>query len=438
MSSLIDEDVVAIDRKLKAIDTEGIARKMGLMQRNNRKLSMENLLKSIIALSGSGTLRLERIASYAKLVLGTGYSKQAVNKRIKEGFDKFIIAVAAQLFSSDAGNGVRIPSGAFCGFKRVLLQDSTNISLPERYKNIFPGSSNQNGSKSSLKIQLVMDMLAGSIADFRLSGFTRNDQAAARDILEVAEPGDLVLRDLGYFVLSTFEKLIQRGIYFISRYSHTVLVYDPVTGDQLQLEKIVNENLTLDTHVLLGKSKLVPMRLIAIPLPVKVADERRRKAKLNRDKRLRPSRKRLHLMGWNIYVTNVEKDQWTPEQAQATYRLRWQIEIIFKAWKSHLKITELNTSSESLLKASIAAKLVFCIITHKIHQTLEMLAPDKRHVSIIRVANLLSHCATLFASIILRVDPEQLLTHLIENHVYYEKREDRYNMQKAINVLLLG
>ena len=283
-----------------------------------------------------------------------------------------------------------------------------------------------------------MDLLAGSIAHFSLSGFTRNDQSAARDILEVAGPGDLVLRDLGYFVLETFSEMIRRGIYFISRYSHKVSICDPETHRLLDLEKMVDKENTLDTCVLLGAKRLVPVRLIAVPVHIKVADERRRKAKQDRDKRLHPSKKRLYLMGWDIYVTNVDNDQWTPAQAQSIYWLRWKIEIIFKAWKSHLEIAGLNTASEALLNTSIAAKLVFCIITHKIHQSLEMLAPQKKHVSIIRVAKLISECATLFASIILNVPPDKLLAHLIENHVYYEQRKDRRNMQEAVEHLLLG
>jgi hypothetical protein len=66
----------------------------------------------------------------------------------------------------------------------------------------FPGAANQGNKKqATLKIQVIYDLLSETFAHFSLSGFTRTDQAASADVLTVAQAGDLVLRDLGYFVL---------------------------------------------------------------------------------------------------------------------------------------------------------------------------------------------------------------------------------------------
>jgi hypothetical protein len=48
-----------------------------------------------------------------------------------------------------------------------------------------------------------------------LSGFTRNDQAAAADILTVTRPGDLILRDLGYFALPVLAAIEAKGAFFL-------------------------------------------------------------------------------------------------------------------------------------------------------------------------------------------------------------------------------
>ena len=97
-------------------------------------------------------------------------------------------------------------------FERVLIADSTSIGLPKVLAPFFPGASNQTGSKQAqLKIQAYYDLRNESFVDFSLSSFRKNDQAASKDILAVAQPNDLILRDLGYFVLDVFKQLDQRG-----------------------------------------------------------------------------------------------------------------------------------------------------------------------------------------------------------------------------------
>jgi len=54
-------------------------------------------------------------------------------------------------------------------------------------------------------------------------------------ILQVARSGDLVLRDLGYFVLENFGKMMQSGIFFISKLKVKTSLYDPQNGEQISL-----------------------------------------------------------------------------------------------------------------------------------------------------------------------------------------------------------
>src|SRR5258706_533106 len=72
--------------------------------------------------------------------------------------------------------------GLLTPFRRVLLHDSTVEALPDHLAKIFPGSRNQHKSFAALKIQFISDLLSGQALHLSLSGFTRNDQAAAPDI----------------------------------------------------------------------------------------------------------------------------------------------------------------------------------------------------------------------------------------------------------------
>ena len=117
----------------------------------------------------------------------------------------------------------------------------------------------------------------------------------------------------------------------------------------------------LDTWLYLGKQARVPVRLVAIPVPDKVANERRRKLlkNKNRDRRLNPGKEQLALCGWEIFVTNVTEIVWTIQDVSNAYGLRWRIEIIFKAWKSHFNITEFTDGSKDYVQILIYARLIF-------------------------------------------------------------------------------
>src|SRR5205807_2210411 len=113
------------------------------------------------------------------------------------------------------------------------------------------------------------------------------------------------------------------------------------------------------------------VRLVAIPVPEEVANERRRKAKAQ-DRRSRPSAKRLFLMSWSLLLTNVPKSLWPAKVLPVIYRLRWRIEMIFKAWKSHLGLRELNCRTANLLRLSVMSRLLFCVLVYRFCQALEL------------------------------------------------------------------
>jgi len=434
---VIRENIAKIKTELEQLDTETIARQAGFLQRTERKLSVNNLLLALLALSTGVAPTLERIAAVSRLILGESYSKQALSKRINSGVDEFLAQVISRIFSDVKGRSVK--GGAFASFNRVLLHDSTTIKLPGRFHSAFKGNSNRTKRKLALmKIQLVSDLLSERILHLSLSGFTRNDQAASGDIFSVARAGDLVLRDLGYFVVKSFKLMIDRNIFFLSRCRGGVMLLDPQTDKRIDLRKVLKKQGALDMDVLLSSTEKVPVRLVCCPVPEAVANERRRKAKTNRDKRHTPSKESLFLMGWSIFVTNVGRDVWNSKDFQPIYRLRWRIEIIFKAWKSHLKITELNVANEMMLRLSIMTKLLFCALTHHVCFALEILSPATLHVSLLRMARIFADCAILIAAIVLDVSPAELLSYLIKSHGFYERRSDRKNFSQLASVCALG
>lgn len=109
-------------------------------------------------------------------------------------------------------------------FDHVYIQDSTQIELNEHLAEHFKGSGG-GASKSSLKIDLLFELKQFVIAKLLLSKGTMPDQNRAGSVFDVLKRGDLIIRDLGYFVIESFQQIADHGAYYLSRYKHKVTVY---------------------------------------------------------------------------------------------------------------------------------------------------------------------------------------------------------------------
>ncbi len=198
--------------EIENMDIETVARETGFQKRSQLNIDIKDLALGVLAMVSTGRLSGERVASSVARRARKRYSKQALHKRIGSCAGNFLLAVFSRCMQPTMKEAVS--HGLFSSFKRILLHDSTTIPLPKRYASHFPGSSNQRTAFSQLKIQVVCDLLIGRVEHLSLSGFTRNDQRASPDILTLLRPGDLIIRDLGYFVLSVFADIIAAKAFF--------------------------------------------------------------------------------------------------------------------------------------------------------------------------------------------------------------------------------
>lgn len=409
---------------LKQLDLTAMARQTGFVLRELRKLHLDVLVKAWLGLAGSGMPTLERMLGGMALLGHESYTKQALSEHMRKSCcDRFFSTVLMSVLWSDAHQVIRKGRLGVCG--RIWVHDSTTIALPDRFAADFPGCVNQSRrTLSQLKLQCVFDLDKLDLAQFSLSGFTRNDQAAAGDILAIAKAGDLVLRDLGYFSLAAFAAFREESIHFLSRYRHLISLFDPLTHKPLNLPKLLKRQLRLDIQVCLGSDQ-VPVRLVALPVPPEIANRRRRQA--YRDCRARPSKESLFLMGWNLFITDLSASNCPPKIIAEIYRIRWTIEIIFKAWKSCLRLDRLNTHSRGMLRFSVLTQLLLCALTLDLCATLRHLRPPDRPPSILRVAAILANHSGLIACVVFQQSPAHLLNALLIAQGSYERRRNRKN-----------
>jgi transposase len=103
----------------------------------------------------------------------------------------------------------------------------------------------------------------------------------------------------------------------------------------------------LETSIYIGATAHVASRLIAVRVPEVSVNKRRRIARKTAQKKgYTPSQTHLTLMAWNLLVTNVPPTLWNTATIVKVYPLRWQIERIFKSWKSYLHVASITTQKE--------------------------------------------------------------------------------------------
>ena len=431
-----------IQKQLSDLNVEKIARDTEFYKVSPHKISLANLMLAFFSMALTGKNGYHTWAKNLGKLIGGTVSKVALWKKMGKEQRDCLQAILEQTFNIKLS--VRFVAGKnsqmlFSPFGEIYLQDSTIIALPEALKDYYKGNVSKGKQKSSIRIQVVFALLSGSFREFGLGSFTDNDQGASGGIIELLKKGDLVIRDLGYFVLNVFSQIASEGAFFLSHLRYGINIYDARTGQQIQRKEVLKDNI-IDRQILLGAKEKLPCRLVAVKLPDHVVAERRRKAKENRDKRLNPSTEYMESLGWAIFITNISAQVWSPEQILKAYRIRWHIEIIFKGWKSHLNMARLvpeapkaNRREEKYLSlykyrldSTILMMLIFIIIFQiNIYTSLGFKIWQKSG-KLISSLKLCAYIADLREKILECFSLEDLETD-IAYYATYEKRRKRLN-----------
>lgn len=350
----------ALDHELALLQAEQkIGKETGFIRRRPRKIEPLQLLKAFFILLPDSCPSLRSLAVTLSALRSQSISKQAIARRIGKPWVEFLKQILSLLLCKHIRSGT---TTAFNAFNRVLLHDSSVLPLPGKMARYYKGSSNWHGRYSQAKVQAILDIKSRSYIKFDVTSFARNDQSAASDVLSIIRAGDIIIRDLGYFVIDILRRIHKARAFFVSRYHHRCSIFDH-NCNPLDILALLEKDTMLDRWVRIGSVEKMPVRMIALPLAPHVASERRRLARQCGDGRFQPGKKYLQLLGWSIFITNVTEDIWDAQKISDIYKLRWRIEIVFKAWKSHFGITSYShTSSRYQIESIIYTRLIYVLL----------------------------------------------------------------------------
>jgi hypothetical protein len=402
----------------------------GFKRRERGKINAKRLILGFMTMVSRKMNTYEAWSQEISLIARESVSKQAIEERMNPDTTKMLKMVLEDELGKSILSQQRQHSRRSQVFHSIHIEDSTIFNLPSELSFAFPGNVSLGKKKSQVKIHALYNYTNNTFGFLDLHSFTRNDQSLSPRILTYIRPGDLILRDMGFLVLDVLDQINSQGSFFISRKKSQIQVFDVNTDQEINLIDVLRKKRFIDKEVLVGKTSRIKMRLVVIPLPPDQASSRRRKAKKDRDKRLKHGKEYYELLGYNIFITNLAQSDFNPEEIQKLYALRWQIEIIFKTWKSCFSMEKLmpaKCNNPYRIYCLIYLWLLFILLFQTEWFSHYLDSPSmKYNLSILKMGRFF----LLYFDRIIMEDIDDFILALIIGKCKYEKRNDRLNMSQ--------
>lgn len=272
----------------------------------------------------------------------------------------------------------------------ILLIDSSSSSLPKAAKLIFPAP-RKNVAPASVKLHLCFNLFKGTIDWFNITEATSHDRNSFPEIKSLK--GKLIIFDLGYWDYFLLAEIIKCGGFFLTRVksSASIKVTSVVSGLPKHFEgwylfdrrfpskpKKIVEVIGQFSH---NYNPLFEARVIGFWNPIK-----------------------CH---YHWYVTNLAAPA---EMIYPLYRLRWQIELIFKSLKSTFRLADFTTANPNIIYTLIFSALIATMITYPIGfiLALEFKENKKLTPSYQRAAMIIANSSEFFIEYLLSRTPKNL------------------------------
>lgn len=297
---------------------------------------------------------------------GTPISRQGLDYRFDRKAVQFLRAVLEASLKLRV-QAMPLTEGLLSRFSSVDVVDSSVISLPNELASAWQGCGGfgENASVAALKLHLRWDLRSGGLKGLDLSAGTVHDRQS-QVYQQGHERGSLQLTDLGYFKLDDFEGIDQEGAYWLSRYKLKTKLFE-LDGKAIDLKTWLPQKRgeRLDCEVLLGQSKRLACRLVAERVPLWVVQQRHERLKETaRQNQSEVSQEALEMAHWTIYLTNLPAELLATAEVFVLGRYRWQIELLFKLWKSDLAVDKWASCKPERILVEIYTKLLGAIVTH--------------------------------------------------------------------------
>ena len=324
---------------------------------------------------------------------GLEISAQGLEQRFGEASAKFMQALLEEVVGHVIKTSLHKDTELLKRFTRIHIQDGSVIGLPDGCVQVWQGlQPKKKKGCSAVKLHVSLEYKSGQVSGPALANGREHDQKSPF-FHQTLQAGELRITDLGFFNLDQLKNDAEAGGFWIIRHKNDVTLYE--NDKELDLASFLKKQHSdvVDIPIQLGKTHRLPCRLIALRADKQTAAKRIRKLRADAKKGKKSvSAERMLLAHWTIMLTNAPQDLLAPLEVFALLRLRWQIELLFKLWKTYSHIDESESENPWRVLTEMYAKLIAVLIQQWILLASVWHIPNK---SIVLAASLIQTYAIL-------------------------------------------
>lgn len=371
---------------LGAENLSALGKKVGFVKRSTAEITAMSFVYTIsFGFFGNGNMSLLSLTSGLRIFFLIDVSCQAFSKKINSAHSVALLKhVLKNLIACQLSSELNFISGALLMFNGIYLQDSTQITLNEKLSEDFRGPGG-GASSAGVKLDLTYDITKCRVTDMKVTDATSNDQNQSKEILKHVKPKSLVVRDLGYFSIGVLKAIQEKAAYFISRLSISTYVYlhkddvEPLDVPAYLERLSKSDQSSANIKVYVGQTERFETRLVAQKVPHHVAQQRVNKFREHRKKEASPEY--LAWSNFSIFITNIPETVFSGEMIICLYKIRWQIELVFKNLKSNVEIDIIKGENKNRVYCLLYGKLISITILFMIQNYAVQVAPVDKEVS---------------------------------------------------------
>ncbi len=327
------------------------ARELGAVKRTRKVDAYALLLTVLLAVTTRGKCSLSALRRAFRLHGGVDMARSAFFGRLNVEFESLVRWALDAMIERSKSSAPKLP-GKLARFSDIMVLDATVMKVDDSLEGIWRGT-RRNSSKAALKVHTLVRALSGELLRYRLTPDAFADAKAfgagpwMRNVL--------LLFDRGYPSPSYWWRIHRQGGFFLTRLPTD---YDPViVGDNRRhrgrARKVRGSRLRVAIQGMTRK-------YIDLEADFRVHVRPYRKPKgRNFQQPFRVVGVRHPKTGkHHLFVTNAPADMLPAEMVRDMYRLRWEVELFYKAAKTGSGLNELPSAQPHVVRTLVYAALM--------------------------------------------------------------------------------